>query len=165
MAGSAVSLVEAPGGRGRRYAAALDSPQGTGERMFALALQCGYGTIPGCTAHGMERPWIAQQAAAVFPRQSFLPDRYLLLEHLHDGASALMGGDAESSTAWVAEQARRIDRGEAARVVAECRREGGIPWTGWPATWRTGRDSWTLPPRGGRVCPSGAGRWKGAIAT
>ena len=122
-----LSLVEAPGGRGRRYAAALDSPQGTGERMFALALQCGYGDNTRMHGVGDGAPWIAQQVAAVFPRQRFLLDRYHLLEHLHDGASALMGGDTESARAWVAEQARRIDQGEVARVVAECRREGQDP--------------------------------------
>ena len=45
-----LSLVEAPGGRERRYAAAIGPPQRTGEQMFALALRCGYGDntwVPG----------------------------------------------------------------------------------------------------------------------
>ena len=85
-----LSLVEALGGRGRRYAAALGSPQRVGERMFALALRCGYGDNTWVHSVGDGAPWIAQQSlprtgygvAAVFPRQRFLLDRYHLLEHL-----------------------------------------------------------------------------------
>ena len=36
-----LSVVEEPGGKERRYAAAWGSPQRTGEQMFALALRCG----------------------------------------------------------------------------------------------------------------------------
>ena len=81
-----LSLVEAPGGRERRYAAAIGPPQRTGEQMFALALRCGYGDNTWVHGIGDGAPWIAQQVAAVFPRQRFLLDRYHLLEHLHDGA-------------------------------------------------------------------------------
>ena len=119
-----LSLVEAPGGGERRYAAAMGSPQRTGEQMFALALRCGYGDNTWVHGVGDGAPWIAQQVAAVFPRQRFLLDRYHLLEHLHNGASVL-AGDAESAKAWVAEQSRRIDGGGVAGVVAECRSRGG----------------------------------------
>ena len=70
-------------------------------------------------------PWIAQQVAAVFPRQRFLLDRYHLLEHLHEAASALTPGDAEAAQAWVKEQASRIDAGGVAGVVAEFRSRAG----------------------------------------
>ena len=56
--------------------------------------------------------------AVVFPRQRFLLDRYHLLEHLHEGASALAQGDA--ARAWVEERAGLIDQGKVALVVAEC---------------------------------------------
>ena len=92
MAGSALSVVEEPGGKERRYAAAWGSPQRTGEQMFALALRCGYGDNTWVHGVGDGVPWIAQQMAAVFPRQRFLLERYHLLEHLHDGASALTPG-------------------------------------------------------------------------
>ena len=113
-----LSVVEEPGGKERRYAAALGSPQRTGEQMFALALRCGYGDNTWVHGVGDGAPWIAQQMAAVFPRQRFLLDRYHLLEHLHDGASALAQGDA--AQAWVEEQAGLIDQGNVAVVVAEC---------------------------------------------
>ena len=57
--------------------------------MFALALRCGYGDNTWVHGVGDGAPWIAQQMAAVFPKQRFLLDRYQLLEHLHEGASAL----------------------------------------------------------------------------
>ena len=125
-----LSLVETVGEGERRYAATMDSPQRVGEQMFALALKSGYGDNTWVHGIGDGAPWIAQQVAAVFPRQRLLLDRYHLLEHLHDGASALAGGD-ESAKAWVSEQLGRIDRGQAGRVVAECRRQseadGGRP--------------------------------------
>ena len=111
-----LSVAAAPGGGERRYAAGLGTPGRTGERMFALALGCGYGDNTGVHAVGDGAPWIAQQMAAVFPRQRFLLDRYHLLEHLHEGAPA-QGGAAK---AWVEEQAGLIDAGNAAVVVAEC---------------------------------------------
>ena len=133
-----LSLVEAPGGRGRRYAAALGSPQRVGERMFALALRCGYGDNTWVHSVGDGAPWIAQQSlprtgygvAAVFPRQRFLLDRYHLLEHLHDGAAASAPG-AAAVKAWVTEQARRID-------------EGGV--AGWwlnAGAWQ--EQTWSIP--------------------
>ena len=115
-----LSVVEDPGGRERRYAAALGSAQRTGEQMFALALRCGYGDNTWVHGVGDGAPWIAQQMAAVFPRQRFLLDRYHLLEHLHDGASALTQGDTLAAQAWVEEQAGLIDEGNVAVVVAEC---------------------------------------------
>ena len=120
-----LSLVEAPGGMERRYAAAIGPPQRTGAQMFALALRCGYGDNTWVHGVGDGAPWIAQQVAAVFPRQRFLLDRYHLLEHLHGGASALMPGDAESAQAWVRTQVSRIDQGDVAEVVAECRSWAG----------------------------------------
>ncbi len=93
--------------------------------MFSLALRCGYGDNTWVHGVGDGAPWVAQQVAAVFPRQRFLLDRYHLLEHLHHGASALGPDDAESANAWVAEQSRRIDGGGVAGVVAECRSLGG----------------------------------------
>ena len=107
-----LSLVETVGGGERRYAATMDSPQRVGEQMFALALKSGYGDNTQVHGVGDGAPWIAQQVAAVFPRQRFLLDRYHLLEHLHDGGSALAGDD-ESAKAWVSEQLGRIDRGQA----------------------------------------------------
>ncbi len=164
-----LSLVEAPGGRERRYAAAMDPPQRAGEQMFALALNCGYGDNTWVHGIGDGAPWIAQQVAAVFPRQRFLLDRYHLLEHLHDGASVLTPGDPESARAWVSAQANRIDAGCVAGVVAECLSRAEPVWSircaGWPVTWRTGKDRWITPPPGRKVCPSEAARWKGAIAT
>ena len=47
-----------------------------------------------------------------------------LLEHLHDGAAAWAPG-AAAVKAWVTEQARRIDEGGVAEVVAECRSLAG----------------------------------------
>ena len=93
--------------------------------MFALALQHGYGD--GTWVHGVGdgAPWIAQQVAPVFPRQRFLLDRYHLLEHLHEGASALSPGDAAAARAWAGVQASRIDQGEVSGVVAECRSRSG----------------------------------------
>ena len=120
-----LSLVEASGGRERRYAAAMGPPQRAGEQMFALALSCGYGDNTWVHGIGDGAPWIAQQVAAVFPRHRFLLDRYHLLEHLHDGASALTPGDPESTQAWVRAQANRIDAGGVAGVVAECRSRAG----------------------------------------
>ena len=116
-----LSVVEIPGDGERRYAAALGSPQRIGEQMFALALQSGYGENTRVHGVGDGAPWIAQQLAAVFPRQSFLLDRYHLLEHLHEGASALGEGRVESAQSWVKEQVSRIDEGDVAGVVAECR--------------------------------------------
>lgn len=118
-----LSLVEALGGRERRYAAALGPPPRVGAQMFALALRCGYGDNTWVHGVGDGAPWIAQQVAAVFPRQRFLLDRYHLLEHLHAGASALPGGGA-SAQAWVSEQVERIDRGEVSGVATECRSWG-----------------------------------------
>ena len=115
-----LSVVEEPGGKERRYAAAWGSPQRTGEQMFALALRCGYGDNTWVHGVGDGAPWIAQQMAAVFPRQRFLLERYHLLEHLHDGASALTPGNPETARAWVEEQAGLIDQGNVAVVVAEC---------------------------------------------
>ena len=89
-----LSVVEGPGGKERRYAAALGSAQRTGERMFALALGCGYGDNTRVHGVGDGAPWTAQQMAAVFPRQRFLLDRCRLLEHLHEGAPALTPGGA-----------------------------------------------------------------------
>ncbi len=120
-----LSLVEAPGGRERRYAAATGPPQRTGEQMFALALRCGYGDNTWVHGVGDGASWIAQQMAAVFPRQRFLLDRYHLLEHLHGGAAALTPGDPEPARAWVRAQANRIDAGGVAGVVAECRSRAG----------------------------------------
>ena len=120
-----LSVVEAPGRGGRRYAAALGSPQRVGEQMFALALGSGYGDNTWVHGVGDGAPWIAQQVAAVFPRQRYLLDRYHLLEHRHEGASALAESDAESAQSWVREQARRIDAGGVAGVVAECRGQAG----------------------------------------
>ena len=93
--------------------------------MFALALSCGYGDNTWVHGVGDGAPWIAQQMAAVFPRQRFLLDRYHLLEHLHGGAAALTPGDPESARAGVRAQANRIDAGGVARVVAECRSRAG----------------------------------------
>ena len=92
------------------------------------------GRTLGCTAWEMARPpvvaggrlRIAQQMAEVFPRQRFLLDRYHLLEHLHEGASAVAAGDGESAQAWVSEQVGRIDRARAAAVVAEFRGHPGM---------------------------------------
>ena len=120
-----LSLVETPGGRERQYAAAMGPPLRAGEQMFALALRCGYGDNTWVHGVGDGAPWVAQQLAAVFPRQRFLLDRYHLLEHLHQGASALTLDDAPSAKAWVTEQAGRIDRGDVAGVVAQCRGHGG----------------------------------------
>ena len=120
-----LSLVETLGGGERRYAAAMSPPQRTGEQMFALALQQGYGDNTWVHGVGDGAPWIAQQVASVFPRQRFLLDRYHLLEHLHEGASALSPGDAAAAKAWVEVQASRIDRGEVSEVVAECRSRSG----------------------------------------
>ena len=86
-------MVEALGGRERRYAAAMGPPQRAGEQMFALALSDGYGDNIWVHGIGDGAPWIVQQVAAVFPKQRFLLDRCHLLEHLHDGASALTPGD------------------------------------------------------------------------
>ena len=98
--------------------------------------------------------------------QRFLRDRCHLLEHLHDGASALTPGDPESTQAWVRAQANRIDAGGVARVVTRMPEPAwSIRCTGWPVTWSTGKDSWITPPPGRKVCPSEAARWKGAIAT
>ncbi len=120
-----LSVVETPGDGERQYAAALGSPQRVGEQMLALALQSGYGDNTRVHGVGDGAPWIAQQMAAVFPRQRFLLDRYHLLEHLHEGASALAEGAVESAKAWVSEQVSRIDQGWAAGVVAECRGRSG----------------------------------------
>ena len=120
-----LSLVETLGGGERRYAAAIGPPQRTGEQMFALALQHGYGDDTWVHGVGDGAPWIAQQVASVFPRQRFLLDRCHLLEHLHEGASALSPGDAAAARAWVSVQASRIDQGEVSGVVAECRSRSG----------------------------------------
>ena len=124
-----LSLVTGLGESQRRYAAAIGSPQRTGEQLFALALRSGYGDNTWVQGVGDGAPWIAQQSlprtgygvAAVFPRQRFLLDRYHLLEHLHDGASALTPEAAESAQAWVRTQVNRIDQGDVAGVVTECR--------------------------------------------
>ena len=105
-----LSVVETPGNGERRYAAALGSPERVGERMLALARQSGYGKNTRMHGVGDGAPWIAQQIAEVFPRQRFLLDRYHLLEHLHEGASAVAAGDGESAQAWVSEQVGRIDQ-------------------------------------------------------
>ena len=128
-----LSLVEAPGGLERRYAAAIGPPQRTGAQLFALALSCAYGDNTWMHGVGDGAPWIARQSlprtgygvAAVFPRPRFLLDRYHLLEHWHGGASALMPGDAASAQAWVRTQVSRIDQGDVAEVVAECRSWAG----------------------------------------
>ena len=120
-----LSLVEEPGGRERRYAAAMGPPQRVGEQMFGLALRCGYGDNTWVHGVGDGAPWIAQQVAAVFPRSRFLLDRYHLLEHLHEAALALTPGGAESAKGWVREQVNRIDEGGVAGVVAECRSRAG----------------------------------------
>ena len=159
-----LSLVEALGGGERQYAAAIGSPQRVGEQMFALALRCGYGDNTWVHGVGDGTPWIGQQVAAVFPRQHFLLDRYHLLEHLHEGASALAPGDAGTARAWVSAQAGRIDAGEVAGVVAGRGERQRIRCTGWRGTWRTGKDSWIMPPPVGKVCPSAAARWKEGIA-
>ena len=91
------------------------------------------GTTPGCMGWETGRPpvvaggrlWIAQQVASVFPKQRFLLDRYHLLEHLHEGASALWPDGAAAARAWAGAQARRIDQGEVSEVVAECRNRSG----------------------------------------
>ena len=119
-----LSLGEVLGGGERQYAAAIGSPQRVGEQMFVLALRCGYGDNTWVHGVGDGAPWIGQQVAAVFPRQRFLLDRYHLLEHLHEGASALAPGDADTARAWVSAQAGRIDAGEVAGVVAR------MPWPG-----------------------------------
>ena len=159
-----LSLVEAPGGMERQYAAALGSPERTGEQMFALALRCGYGDNTRMHAVGDGAPWIAQQVAAVFPRQRFLLDRYHLMEHLHEGAAALMGG-GESARAWATEQAGRIDAGEVAEVVAGCRRQGGdtLDRLAGYLENRQGQLDYAAAREEGR--PPGAGWWKGVIAT
>ncbi len=120
-----LSVVETPGDGERQYAAALGSPQGVGEQMFALALRSGYGENTQVHGVGDGAPWIAQQIEAVFPRQRFLLDRYHLLEHLYEGASALAEGTVEFAKAWVCRQVNRIDQGWAAAVVAECRERTG----------------------------------------
>ena len=129
-----LSVVEKPGNGERRYAAALGPPERVGEQVLVLVLLSGYGEntrmhgvgdgAPPVVAGGRLR--IAQQMAEVFPRQRFLLDRYHLLEHLHEGASAVAAGDGESAQAWVSEQVGRIDRGRAAAVVAECRGHPGM---------------------------------------
>ena len=117
-----LSLVAVPGqSPRRRYAAAMGPPQRAGEQMFALALGSGYGDNTWVHAVGDGAPWIAQQVAAVFPRQRFLLDRYHLLEHLHQGASAQFPADAPAAQHWVSDQTNRIDQGQVALVVAECR--------------------------------------------
>ena len=121
-----LSVVERPGNGERRYAAALGPPERVGEQMLALALLSGYGEKTRMHGVGDGAPWIAQQIAEVFPRQRFLLDRYHLLEHLHEGASAVAAGDGEYAQAWVSEQVGRIDRGQAAAVVAECRGHPGV---------------------------------------
>ena len=120
-----LSVVERPGNGERRYAAALGPPERVGEQMLALALLSGYGENTRMHGVGDGAPWIAQQIAEVFPRQRFLLDRYHLLEHLHEGASAVAAGDREYAQAWVSGQVGRIDRGRAAAVVAECRGHPG----------------------------------------
>ena len=87
-----LSVAEALGGTERQYGAVLGSPQRVGEQMFALALRSGYGENTRVHGVGDGAPWIAQQMAVVFPGQSFLLDRYHLLEHLHEGASLLVEG-------------------------------------------------------------------------
>ena len=100
-----LSVVETPGDGERQYAAALGSPQRVGEQMFALALRSGYGENTQVHGVGDGAPWIARQIEAVFPRQRFLLDRYYLLEHLHEGASAL----AECAVGF-AKACPRLDR-------------------------------------------------------
>ncbi len=120
-----LSVVETPGNGERRYAAALGSPERVGEQMLALALQSGlWGEHPDAR----RGRWRALDCAAdrgSFPRQSFLLDRYHLLEHLYEGASAVAKGDGESARVWVSEQVERIDQGQVAEVVAECRGHPG----------------------------------------
>ena len=83
--------------------------------MFALALRSGYGENTRVHGVGDGAPWIAQQMAVVFPRQNFLPDRYHLPEHLHEGASLLVDSDKAhprlDREAWVNEQVSLIDWG------------------------------------------------------
>ena len=144
-------------------------PQRTGEQMFALALQRGYGDDTWVHGVGDGAPWIAQQMASVFPRQRFLLDRYHLLEHLHEGASALSPDDAAAARDWVGVQASRIDQGEVSEVVAECRSRSGAK-VGHPLyrlAGILGEPAGTTglrhrPP--GKDCPSAAARWKEGIA-
>jgi len=100
--------------------------------MLALALLAGYGESTEVHGVGDGAPWIAQQLAAVFPRQRFLLDRYHLLEHLHTGATGLPAGHPESAQEWVSRQVERIDQGKVAEVIIECRSlaRGGAqdPW-------------------------------------
>ena len=81
--------------------------------MFALAPRSGYGENTRVHGVGDGAPWIARQMAVVFPGQSFLLDRYHLLEHLHEGASLLVEGAKTcprlDREAWVNEQ---VSRGE-----------------------------------------------------
>ena len=76
MAGGAAGLVEEPGGRERRYAAA-SSPTGGRAEMHGV----GDGRPLDCPAGGGGR-------------SRFLLDRYHLLEHLHEAALALTPGGA-----------------------------------------------------------------------
>ena len=81
----------------------------------------GYGETTWVHGVGDGALWIAQELAAVFPRQRFVLDRYHLLEHLHGGASGLPKDHGESAQEWVARQIGRIDQGKVAEVIAECR--------------------------------------------
>lgn len=85
----------------------------------------GYGDDTWIHGVGDGAPWIAQQLAEVFPRERFLLDWYHLLEHLYSGADGRPEGEPESAKEWVARQARCIDQGQVARVIAECRSTAG----------------------------------------
>jgi hypothetical protein len=116
-----LSTVQLPQEDKRGYAAVLGLPPRVGEQMFALALCWGYGDNTWVHGVGDGAPWIAQQMAEVFPRHSYLLDRYHLLEHIYGGVAALPGYSAEAVAEWVAEQVARIDQNKVGEVVAECR--------------------------------------------
>jgi hypothetical protein len=93
--------------------------------MFGLALLLAWGEQTWVHGVGDGAPWIAQQLAEVFPRQSYLLDRYHLLEHLHTGASGLLAGFGVSVGEWVEKQLAAIDMGDVDKVVSECRAIAG----------------------------------------
>ena len=112
-----LSVAEALGGTERQYGRSIGfSPKGGRADVCLGAAVRPRGEYPGAWC-GDGAPWIAQQMAAVFPRQSFLLDRYHLLEHLREGASLLVEGAKTGPRlereAWVNEQVSRIDQGRA----------------------------------------------------
>ena len=89
-----------------------------------------WGEYPGCMVWGMAHHGLPSRWRWSSPGQSFLLDRYHLLEHLHEGASLLVEGAKTcprlDRKAWVNEQVSRIDQGRASEVVAECRSQPGV---------------------------------------